>query len=130
MDNNFSAQVKDIFSFIWEEALRLGIDFIGTEHLLLGLIREGDNTAVRILKSFNVDLYELRKEVELAVKDKTGKNICKYQQPSTHQTGGESDPCYGVGSKGFKKPDGGNGASHAFDSKEQRKHSNSNFKSV
>lgn len=75
MDNNFSAQVKEIISFSREEALRLGNDFIGTEHLLLGLIREGDNTAVRILKSFNVDLYELRKEIELAVKDKTGKNI-------------------------------------------------------
>ena len=75
MDNNFSAQVKEIISFSREEALRLGNDFIGTEHLLLGLIREGDNTAVRILKSFNVDLYELRKEVEMAVKDKTGKNI-------------------------------------------------------
>ena len=73
MDNNFSAQVKEIISFSREEALRLGNDFIGTEHLLLGLIREGDNTAVRILKSFNVDLYELRKEVELAIKDKTGK---------------------------------------------------------
>ena len=75
MDNNFSAQVKEIISFSREEALRLGNDFICTEHLLLGLIREGENTAVRILKSFNVDLYELRKEVELAVKDKTGKNI-------------------------------------------------------
>ena len=74
MDNNFSAQVKEIISFSREEALRLGNDFIGTEHLLLGLIREGDNTAVRILKSFNIDLYELRKEVELAVKDKTGRN--------------------------------------------------------
>src|SRR5438045_7685551 len=75
MDNNFSTQVKEIISFSREEALRLGNDFIGTEHLLLGLIREGDNTAIRILKSFNVDLYELRKEIELAVKDKTGKNI-------------------------------------------------------
>ena len=75
MDNNFSAQVKEIISFSREEALRLGNDFIGTEHLLLGLIREGENTAVKILKNLNVDLYELRKEVELAVKDKTGKNI-------------------------------------------------------
>ena len=66
MDNNFSAQVKEIISYSREEALRLGNDFIGTEHLLLGLIREGDNTAIRILKSFNVDLYELRKEIEQA----------------------------------------------------------------
>src|SRR5689334_8005124 len=86
MDNNFSAQVKEIISFSREEALRLGNDFIGTEHLLLGLIREGENTAVRILKSFNVDLYELRKEVELAVKDKTGKNIANINSlPLTKQ---------------------------------------------
>jgi ATP-dependent Clp protease ATP-binding subunit ClpC len=86
MDNNFSVQVKEIISFSREEALRLGNDFIGTEHLLLGLIREGENTAVRILKSFNVDLYELRKEVELAVKDKTGKNIANINSlPLTKQ---------------------------------------------
>jgi ATP-dependent Clp protease ATP-binding subunit ClpC len=75
MDNNFSAQVKEIISYSREEALRLGNDFIGTEHLLLGLIRDGENTAIKILKQLNVDLYELRKEVEQAVRDKTGKNI-------------------------------------------------------
>ena len=73
MDNNFSTQVKEIISYSREEALRLGNDFIGTEHLVLGLIRDGDNTAMKILKSLNVDVYELRKEIELAVKDKTGK---------------------------------------------------------
>lgn len=86
MDNSFSPQVKEIISFSREEALRLGNDFIGTEHLLLGLIREGENTAIRILKSFNVDIYELRKEIELAVKDKTGKNIANINSlPLTKQ---------------------------------------------
>ncbi|ATL49650.1 Clp protease ClpC [Chitinophaga caeni] len=75
MDQNFSPQVKEIITFSREEALRLGNDFIGTEHLLLGIIREGEGTAVKILQALNVDLYELRKEVELAIKDKTGKNI-------------------------------------------------------
>ena len=83
MDNNFSAQVKEIISYSREEALRLGNDFIGTEHLVLGLIRDGENTAIKILKAFNVDLYELRKEIELAVKDKTGKNIDKYEGLAT-----------------------------------------------
>ena len=73
MDNNFSAQVKEIISYSREEALRLGNDFIGTEHLLLGVIREGENTALKVLQALNVDLYELRKEVEMAVKDKSGK---------------------------------------------------------
>lgn len=86
MDNNFSTQVKEIISFSREEALRLGNDFIGTEHLLLGLIRDGDNTAIKVLKQLNVDLYELRKEVELAVKDKTGKNIANINSlPLTKQ---------------------------------------------
>ena len=86
MDNNFSTQVKEIISYSREEALRLGNDFIGTEHLLLGLIREGDNTAIRILKSFNVDVFELKKEIELAIKDKTGKNIANINSlPLTKQ---------------------------------------------
>ena len=86
MDNNFSAQVKEIISFSREEALRLGNDFIGTEHLLLGLIRDGENTAIRVLRQLNVDLYELRKEIELAVKDKTGKNIANINSlPLTKQ---------------------------------------------
>lgn len=86
MDQNFSPQVKEIISFSREEALRLGNDFIGTEHLLLGIIREGEGTAVKILQALNVDLYELRKEVELAIKDKTGKNIANINSlPLTRQ---------------------------------------------
>ena len=66
--------------------MRLGNDFIGTEHLLLGLIRDEENTAIKVLKQLNVDLYELRKEIELAVKDKTGKNIANINSlPLTKQ---------------------------------------------
>ncbi len=86
MDNNFSNQVKEIMSYSREEALRLGNDFIGTEHLLLGMIREGENTAIRILKSFKVDLVSLRKEIEMAVKDKSGRNIAHINSlPLTRQ---------------------------------------------
>src|SRR5437868_8463472 len=86
MDNNFSAQVKEIISYSREEALRLSNDFIGTEHLVLGLIRDGENTAIKILKSLNIDLFELRKEIEMAVKDKTGKNIANINSlPLTKQ---------------------------------------------
>ena len=86
MDNNFSAQVKEIISYSREEALRLGNDFIGTEHLVLGLIRDGENTAIKILRSLNIDLSELRKEIEIAVKDKTGKNIANINSlPLTKQ---------------------------------------------
>ncbi|MFC4262035.1 ATP-dependent Clp protease ATP-binding subunit [Ferruginibacter yonginensis] len=86
MDNNFSTQVKEIISYSREEALRLGNDFIGIEHLVLGLIRDGENTAIKVLKALNVDVYELRKEIELAVKDKTGKNIANINSlPLTKQ---------------------------------------------
>ncbi|HRQ20641.1 MAG TPA: ATP-dependent Clp protease ATP-binding subunit, partial [Ferruginibacter sp.] len=86
MDNSFSPRVKEIISYSREEALRLGNDFIGTEHLVLGLIRDDENTVIKILKSLNVDLYELRKEIEMAVKDKTGKNIANINSiPLTRQ---------------------------------------------
>ena len=68
MDAKFSPRVKDVISYSREEALRLGHDYIGTEHLLLGLIREGDGMAIRILNSNGVDVSSLRKSVEEAVK--------------------------------------------------------------
>ena len=67
--------MKEIISFSRDEAERLGNDYIGTEHLLLALLREGDSTAIRILKGFKVDLAEMQKEIELAVKsDKNRQN--------------------------------------------------------
>lgn len=68
MEAKFSPRVKDVISFSREEALRLGHDYIGTEHLLLGLIREGDGTAIKILKTLGVDLSRVRHSVEDAVK--------------------------------------------------------------
>ena len=54
--------------------MRLGHDFIGIEHLLLGLIREGEGLAIRVLKSLDVDVVLLRKSIEDAIKDKVLKN--------------------------------------------------------
>ena len=65
MDDNFSPKVRDVITFSKEEALRLGHEFIGTEHLLLGLIRKGDGKAIEILTAFNVDLNLLRRRLEL-----------------------------------------------------------------
>jgi ATP-dependent Clp protease ATP-binding subunit ClpC len=64
MDDNFSPKVRDVIAFSKEEALRLGHDFIGTEHLLLGLIREGEGKAMEILTAFDVDTTILRKKLE------------------------------------------------------------------
>ena len=64
MEAKFSPRVKDVISYSREEALRLGNDFIGVEHLLLGLIREGDGKAIKILNEFHLDLQQIRQEVE------------------------------------------------------------------
>ena len=64
MEAKFSQRVKDVISFSREEALRLGNDFIGVEHLLLGLIREGDGKAIQVLNEFHLDLKLIRKEIE------------------------------------------------------------------
>ncbi len=75
MDAKFSPRVKDVISFSREEALRLGHEYIGTEHLLLGIIREGEGTAIKILGSLGVDTQELRKDIESATH--TGKTTKK-----------------------------------------------------
>ena len=73
MEAKFSPKVKEVISFSREEALRLGHDYIGTEHLLLGLIREGEGLAIKVLKSLDVDVVLLRKTVEDAIKDKASR---------------------------------------------------------
>ncbi|RNC86354.1 MAG: ATP-dependent Clp protease ATP-binding subunit [Winogradskyella sp.] len=65
MDDNFSPRVKDVIAYSKEEALRLGHDFIGTEHLMLGLLRDGNGKAIDILNSLEVDLNHLRRKVEI-----------------------------------------------------------------
>ncbi len=65
MDDNFSPRVKEVISYSKEEALRLGHDFIGTEHLMLGLLREGNGKAMTILNNMAVDFDLLRKKVEI-----------------------------------------------------------------
>ncbi|MGO9482923.1 MAG: ATP-dependent Clp protease ATP-binding subunit, partial [Candidatus Kryptoniota bacterium] len=63
---------QDVIRLSREEALRLGHDFIGTEHLLLGIIREGEGIAVKILRNLSVDLYKLKKSVEDTVRTSGG----------------------------------------------------------
>ena len=65
MDDNFSPKVRDVITFSKEEALRLGHDFIGTEHLLLGLIRKGEGKAIEILLTLEIDLNLVRKKLEI-----------------------------------------------------------------
>ena len=65
MDDNFSPRVKDVIAYSKEEALRLGHEFIGTEHLMLGLLRDGNGKALSILNTLDVDLNYLRRKVEI-----------------------------------------------------------------
>jgi ATP-dependent Clp protease ATP-binding subunit ClpC len=64
MEAKFSNRVKEVISLSREEALRLGHDYIGTEHLILGMIREGEGVAVSVLKKLGVPLDQLRGEIE------------------------------------------------------------------
>lgn len=75
MEAKFSNRVKEVISLSREEALRLGHDYIGTEHLLLGMIREGEGVAVSILKKLGVPLDELRNSIERAVKGTANHNV-------------------------------------------------------
>ena len=85
MEAKFSPRVKDVISYSREEALRLGHDYIGTEHLLLGLIREGDGVAIKILKSLGVDTSKLRRSVEDAVRGNSGTTVNLGNIPLTKQ---------------------------------------------
>jgi ATP-dependent Clp protease ATP-binding subunit ClpC len=71
MEAKFSPRVKDVIGYSREEALRLGNDFISVEHILLGIIREGEGSAIRLLNSFHLDLQNVRSEIELGLKKNT-----------------------------------------------------------
>ncbi len=84
MEGNFSNRVRDVISYSREEAIRLGHDYIGTEHLLLGIIREGEGIAVKILRNLGCDLLKLKKAVEDTVRS-TGGSLSVGNIPLTKQ---------------------------------------------
>ena len=67
MDSKFSPRLNEVLSYSREEALRLGHNAIGPEHFLLGILREGNGSAIIILKALDVDLKALRKVVENSI---------------------------------------------------------------
>ena len=75
MEAKFSNRVKEVISLSREEALRLGHDYIGTEHLLLGMIREGEGVAISLLKKLGVPLEELKNNVVQATKGSAVGNV-------------------------------------------------------
>lgn len=85
MEAKFSPRVKDVISYSREEAIRLKHDYIGTEHLLLGLIREGDGVAIKLLKLLGLDMGELRRSIEDAVKGSSVSRTPINNMPLTKQ---------------------------------------------
>ena len=79
MNSNFTDRVRKVLSMAREEATRLHHDYVGTEHILLGLIREGEGVAAAILTNLNVDLDELceriEERVELGKSDMTADEV-------------------------------------------------------
>jgi ATP-dependent Clp protease ATP-binding subunit ClpC len=70
MEAKFSQRVKDVLTYSREEALRLGNEYIGVEHLLLGMIREGEGLAIQILTYLGIDINELKQRIEQSVINK------------------------------------------------------------
>ena len=64
MKTEFSNRMKDVFTYVREEVLRLGDKSVGIEHLFLGILREGEGTAIRVLKELSIDPKDLRVIIE------------------------------------------------------------------
>ena len=73
MDSQFSPRIKDVLSYSREEAIRLGNDSIGLEHIFLGILRDGEGIAIEILTNLNVNLQEIKQSIE--EKLRTGKDV-------------------------------------------------------
>ena len=74
MDDNFSPRVKEVITFSRDEALRLGHDYIGTEHIMLGILRESHGEAITILQNLSIDLDFLRNRFEALIPENPNKN--------------------------------------------------------
>ena len=86
MDDNFSPRVKDVIAYSKEEALRLGHDYIGTEHLMLGLLRDGSGKAIEILNALSIDLSHLRRKVEILSPASPNYSVGNNEKKNLHLT--------------------------------------------
>ena len=71
MNNQFSQRISDIIAYSKEEANRLCNNVVTPEHLLLGMLRDGEGNAIEVLLKLNVDLQEIKAQIEEAVKQNT-----------------------------------------------------------
>ncbi len=75
MEPKFSQRVKEVISLAREEALRLGHDYIGTEHLILGMIREGDGMGLELIRKTGIRITDLKQSIESATRGTATNNI-------------------------------------------------------
>jgi ATP-dependent Clp protease ATP-binding subunit ClpC len=75
MDSQFSPRIKDIIGYSREEAIRLGNDYIGQEHLFLGILRDGEGIATEILENMGVNLADLKVLIESKVRNEKPLNV-------------------------------------------------------
>lgn len=86
MDENFSPRVREVIGYSKEEAMRLGHDYIGTEHLMLGLIRDGEGSAIQILADLGVDIKHIRNKIEnISAPNESRQQTQKKNLPLTRQ---------------------------------------------
>ena len=69
MDSQFSPRIKDVLSYSREEAIRLGNESIGLEHIFLGILRDGEGVAIEILTNLSVNLSEIKQSIEEKAKN-------------------------------------------------------------
>lgn len=87
MYDNFSQRVKDVITFSRDEAIRLGHDFIGTEHLMLGILRDEENEANKILSGLHIDIQQLKMRFEsLILVNEQSLNLISNNQKNVHLT--------------------------------------------
>ncbi len=85
MEAKFSPVVKDVITYSREEALRNANDYIGIEHFLLGLIREGENMAVQVLTQLGIDLFQIKKTIENTIKGHSSRHTTVENIPLVKQ---------------------------------------------
>jgi len=79
MDSKYSQKIKDVLTYSREEAIRLGNPSIGTEHLFLGILRDGEGVAIDILLTHGVELVEIKKTIENKIR--TDKDLTGLREP-------------------------------------------------
>lgn len=86
MDAKFSPRVRDILTYSHEEAVRLGNNYIGLEHLFLGMVRDGDGKALHILRYLGIDIEDFRRKIEDAIRNPNQGNASLTNIPLMKQT--------------------------------------------